>query len=87
MGHCKVKCSYCSEQQVRWGVHWGLWQDWIGGLCGGFSFAGLWRFAAEEAALVNQSAESPIGSGTASSGYAMGHCKTKRSLCSDQQVW
>ena len=64
MGHCKVKCSRCSEQQVRWGVHWGLWQGWIGGLCGGFSFAGLWRFAAEEAALGNQSAESPIGVGT-----------------------
>ena len=33
-GHCKVKCSACSVQQVWWGLHWGLRK----GRCAG----GLW---------------------------------------------
>ena len=32
MGHCKVKCSLCSEQQVGWGLKWGLQQSWAGGI-------------------------------------------------------
>jgi len=60
MGHCKVKCSLYSVQQVRWGLHWGLRQ----GCCvqvvrWGCGFADMWRFPEEEAALGNHSAQSP----------------------------
>ena len=24
LGHCKVKCTLCSGQQVWWSLHWGL---------------------------------------------------------------
>ena len=41
-GHYKAKYSPCSVEQVWWGLHWGLWQGWAGGLwavllvCGDF---------------------------------------------------
>ena len=25
LGHCKVKCTLCSGQQVWWSLHWGLY--------------------------------------------------------------
>ena len=34
MGHCKVKYSLCSVQQVWWGLLWGLRQGWAGGFQG-----------------------------------------------------
>ena len=34
MGHCMVKCSLCSVQQVWWSLHWGLRQGWSGSLWG-----------------------------------------------------
>ena len=34
MGHCKVKCTLCSGQQVWWSLHWVLWPGWAGGLRG-----------------------------------------------------
>ena len=34
MGHCKVKCSLCSVQQVWWSLHWGLRPGWAVGLLG-----------------------------------------------------
>ena len=32
MGHCKVKYSLCSAQQVWWSLNWVLRQGWVGGL-------------------------------------------------------
>ncbi len=32
MGHCKVKFSLCSVQQVWWSLHWVLRPGWAGGL-------------------------------------------------------
>ena len=34
LGHCKVKCTLCSGQQVWWSLHWGLRQCCAGGLRG-----------------------------------------------------
>ena len=31
LGHCKVKCTLISGQQVWWSLHWGLRQGWAGG--------------------------------------------------------
>ena len=41
----------------------------------------------EEAALGNQSAQSPASVRVASPGHSMGHCKVKCSLCNVQQMW
>ena len=38
LGHCKVKCSLCSGQQVWWSLHWGLRYCCTGGLRGFFRF-------------------------------------------------
>ncbi len=47
-------------------------------VCGGCGFAGLWRFPAEEeAALGNQSAQSPASVWVASPGHAVGHFKVQ----------
>ena len=32
MGHCKVKCSLCSVQQVWWSLHWVLRPRWWAGV-------------------------------------------------------
>ena len=37
MGRCKVKCSFCSVQQVSWSLHWVLLQGWLGS----YLFAGV----------------------------------------------
>ncbi len=34
MGHCKVKCSLCSVQQVCWSLHWVLGKGMRGWLLG-----------------------------------------------------
>ena len=34
MGHCKVKCSLCTVQQVWCSLHWMLQPGWAGGLWG-----------------------------------------------------
>ena len=34
MGHCKVNCSLCSVGKELCSLHWGLRQDWAGGLWG-----------------------------------------------------
>ena len=38
MGHCKVKCSLCSAQQVWCSLHWVLRQGCAGGV------GGLWFY-------------------------------------------
>ena len=38
LGHCKVKCTLCSGQQVWWSLHWGLRQCCAGSLRGFFRF-------------------------------------------------
>jgi len=88
IGHCKVKCSLCSVQQVWWSLHWGLRQVLAGQVvCGGCGFASsLWRFPEEEAELDTHSAQSPASMWVASPRHAMGYYKVECSLCSVQQV-
>ena len=38
LGHCKVKCTLCSGQQVWWSLHWGLRHCCAGCLRGFFQF-------------------------------------------------
>ena len=83
MGHCKVKCSLCSVEQVWWSLHWVAAQV----VCGEYGSAAFWSLSVEEARLGNDSAQSPASVCVASPGHAMGHCKVKRTLCSVQQVW
>ena len=85
MGHCKVKRSLCSVQQVCWSLHWVLRPGLTGGLL-------VLRFSDEcrnlldvEAPLGNHSVPSPASLQVASPGHALGHCKVKCSLCSVQQ--
>ena len=84
MGHCLLRCSLCSVQQVRWSLHWCCDRAGHDVVSGGCGFAGLWRFHEEEAALGNHSAQRPASVRVASPGHDMGHCKTKYSLCSVQ---
>ena len=87
MGHCKVKSSLCSVQQVWWSLHWVVRPGWAV-VCGMFGFAECWSFSGLGALLGNHSAQSPTSSvRVASPGHAMGHCKVKCSLCSVQKWW
>ena len=58
MGHCKIKCSLCSERQVRCSLLWGLRQGLAGGLWV-LHFCCFIEFPEEVAALANHSAQSP----------------------------
>ena len=73
---------------VWWSLHWVLRQGWAGVVCGGVcGFATFWSFSVEEALLANHSKQNPASVCLASPGHVMRHCKSKRSLCSAQQVW
>ena len=58
LGHCKVKCTLCSGQQVWWSLHWGLRHCCAGGLRG-FQFCHILEYSAMEALLGNHCAQSP----------------------------
>ena len=87
MRYCKVKCSLCCVQQVRWGLHYGLQQGCASGSFGVRFCCFLWKFPKEEAALGNHSAQSPATVRVAIVEHAMGHCRIKRSICCVQKEW
>ena len=87
LGHCKVKCSLCSGQQVWWSLHWGCGTA-VQVVCEASSgFVTFWSPSVMEAVLGNHCAQSPASVWVASPGHALGHCKVKCILCSVQQVW
>ena len=55
LGHCKVKCTLCSGQQVWWSLHWGLRHCCQ--LASGF--VTFWSPSVMEAVLGNHCAQSP----------------------------
>ena len=59
LGHCKVKCTLCSGQQVWWSLHWGLRHCCAGVLRGFFRFVTFWSCSVMGAVLGNHCAQSP----------------------------
>ena len=45
MGHCKLKSSPCTVQQVCWSLHWVLRPGWAGGCLWGLRFCGFLEFS------------------------------------------
>ena len=55
LGHCKVKCTLCSGQQVWWSQHWGLYSA----VQVAFGFITFWSPSVMEPVLGNHCAQSP----------------------------
>ena len=59
LGHCKVKCTLCSGQQVWGSLHWGLCSA-VQVACEASSvFFTFWSPSVKEAVLGNHCAQSP----------------------------
>ena len=58
LGHCKVKCTLCSGQQVWWSLHWGLCSA-VQVVCFDPGFITFWSLSVMEAVLGNHCSQSP----------------------------
>ena len=87
LGHCKVKCTLCSGQQVWWSLHWGLCSA-VQVACVACGFVTFRSPSAKEPVLVKHCAQSPASVWVVSPVHALSHCKVKCFLlCIGQQVW
>ena len=59
LGHCKVKCTLCSGQQVWWSLHWGLCSAVQVACEASSGFVTFWSPSVMEPVLGNHCAQSP----------------------------
>ena len=59
LGHCKVKCTLCSGQQVWWSLHWGLCSAVQVACEASSGFVTFWSPSVMEPVLGRHCAQSP----------------------------